>query len=170
VRDDKTEKVGSASQFINVPDINKNSLTLSGIALSGYDPGGTQNRQGVDSVPATGETSSLLTQAALRRFRSGHVLQFAYVIFNAKVDKGRRDAQLTTQIKLFRDGKEIFAGRETPYDVKSQPDLERLVAEGSLQLGGLQPGEYVLQIIATDLRARGKDRTTTNWIDFEIVK
>jgi hypothetical protein len=45
-----------------------------------------------------------------------------------------------------------------------------LVAEGSLQLGGLQEGEYVLQIIATDLRARGNSRTTTNWIDFEIVK
>lgn len=170
VRDDKSEKVGSASQFINVPDVEKQRLTLSGIALTAYDLQEAKNGAGAESAPAAGATSGMLTQAALRRFRAGQVLQYAYVIFNAKTDKGRRELQLTTQIKVYRDGKEIFAGRETPYDAKGQTDLERLVAEGSLQLGGLQEGEYVLQIVATDLRVQGKNRKTTNWIDFEIVK
>lgn len=168
VRDDKTERIGTASQFVDVPDISKETLTLSGIALSGYDP--REVKRSAGDAPAAGATSGMLTQAALRRFRAGQVLQFAYVIFNAKADKGRRDVQLVTQIKLYRDGREIFAGRETPYDARGQADLERLVAEGSLQLGGLQAGEYVLQAIVTDLRAKGKNRTTTNWIDFEIAR
>ncbi|HEX8174338.1 MAG TPA: VWA domain-containing protein [Pyrinomonadaceae bacterium] len=170
VRDDKSAKVGSASQFINVPDVGKDKLALSGIALSGFDPVAATNSAGVTGAASGGETASMLTQAAMRRFRAGQVMQFAYVIFNAKADKGRSLPQLVTQIRLYRDGKEIFAGRETPYEARSQADMERLVAGGSLQLGGLQPGEYALQVIVTDLRAETKNRTAINWIDFEVVK
>ncbi|MBD0373627.1 MAG: VWA domain-containing protein [Pyrinomonadaceae bacterium] len=171
VRDDKSEKVGSASQFINIPDLKKNSLTLSGIALTGFDAKDVKAMTAAaGSEASNAETSGMLTQAALRRFRAGQILQYAYAIYNAKTGKGGSAPQLTTQIKLYRDGKEIFAGQQTSYDAKGQQDLTRLVAEGSLQLGGLQEGEYVLQIIVTDLGASGKNRTTTNWIDFEIVK
>jgi VWFA-related protein len=171
VRDAQSEKVGSASQFINVPDIRKNKLTLSGIALSSYDGVLAKTRASEAGAQVT-ETSgdSTMTQAALRRFRSGHVLQFAYAIFNAKLDGRTKQPQLTTQIKLYRDGREIYAGKETPYDASGQPDLKRLVAEGGLQLGGLKEGEYVLQIVATDTLARGNSRTTTSWIDFEVVQ
>jgi hypothetical protein len=34
----------------------------------------------------------------------------------------------------------------------------------------MQPGEYVLQIVVTDLLAKDKDRVATQWMDFEIVK
>jgi VWFA-related protein len=171
VRDGKSEKVGSASQFINVPDIKKDRLTLSGIALSSYDPKQASNRAskaGHQASEMSGDTT--LTQAALRRFRAGHVLQFAYAIYNAKLDGRTKGPQLTTQIRLYRDGQEIYAGKETPYDAHGQLDLERLVAEGGLQLGGLREGEYVLQITATDTLAQGKYRAATNWIDFEVVK
>ncbi|HKS26476.1 MAG TPA: VWA domain-containing protein [Pyrinomonadaceae bacterium] len=169
VRDDKSAKVGSATQLINAPDVGKARLALSGVALSSYEPVAAKTSAGALSA-ASEEPSSLLTQAAMRRFRAGQVMQFAYVIFNAKVDKAGRAPQLVTQIKLFRDGREIFAGRETPYDAKGQADFERLVAEGSLQLGGLEPGDYVLQVTVTDLRAQVKNRVATNWIDFEVVK
>ena len=38
LRDASSERVGSASQFIEVPDIKKNRLTLSGIVVDGVDP------------------------------------------------------------------------------------------------------------------------------------
>jgi len=116
---------------------------------------------------ASGNT--ILTQGALRRFRSGHVLQFAYAIYNAQLDRSTNQPRLTTQVKLYRDGKEIFAGKETAYDAQGQPDVKRLVAEGGLQLGGLKEGEYVLQIAVTDTLAKDKHRTQTSWIDFEVV-
>ena len=34
----------------------------------------------------------------------------------------------------------------------------------------MQPGEYVLQIVVTDLLAKDKYRVATQWMDFEIVK
>jgi VWFA-related protein len=172
VRDDKSEKVGTASQFITIPDVRQGKLALSGIALSSYNPKEGKNGAS-DIVRQSTEDASAntpLTQAALRRFRTGHVLQFGYAIYNARLDKRTREPQLTTQIRLFRDGQQIYAGKELPYNAHGQLDLERLVAEGALQLGGLQEGEYVLQITATDALAQGKDRTTTGWIDFEVSK
>lgn len=172
VRDDKSQKVGTASQFINVPDLRKERLMLSGIALSSYDLKEKNNITNAAYNQTSIELSgnNILTQGALRRFRPGHVLQFAYAIYNAQLDKSTNQPRLTTQVKLYRDGKEIFAGKETAYDAKGQPDLKRLVGEGALQLGGLQEGEYVLQIVVTDTLARGKHRTTTNWTDFELTK
>jgi VWFA-related protein len=172
VRDDKSQRVGSASQFIQVPDVRKNRLTLSGIALSSYDPHEEKNITNEAEKQLTVETAgnTFLTQSALRRFRSGHVLQFAYHIYNARLDKTTNQPQLTTQLKLFHNGKEIYAGKEIAYDAKAQPDLKRLVAEGALQLGGLKEGEYVLQLVVTDNLAEEKYRTTTSWIDFEVVK
>ena len=173
VRDDKSKKVGSASQFISVPNIANRRLALSGIALSSYDSQEEKNRSTDTGNQATAEapTSSILTQGSLRRFRPGHVLQFAYAIYNARLDRGTGQPQLTTQVKLIHEGKEIYAGQETPYDAKGQPDLARLVAQGGLQLTGIKEGEYILQIVVRDNLVKEKNRTmTTSWIDFEIVK
>ena len=169
VRDDQSQKVGTASQFINIPDIGKERLVVSGIALSSYDPQAVKEKASEQS----GEVSSgsaMLTQAAQRHFRVGHVLQFAYAIYNASLDKSTQLPQLTTQIKLYREGKEVFAGKETVYEANGQADLQRLMAAGGLQLGGLEEGEYVLQVIVRDMLAKEKQGTTTTWTDFEVVK
>jgi hypothetical protein len=111
-----------------------------------------------------------LTQAALRRFRGDRVLEFALAIYHARVNKDAGQPQLTIRVELYRDGKAVFAGKETPYLAKGQTDLSRLVMEGGLQLAGLSEGEYVLQIVVTDALAKEKYRTTRAWVDFEIVK
>jgi hypothetical protein len=42
---------------------------------------------------------------------------------------------------------------------------------GRIQLGNvLAPGEYVAQVVVTDLLADIKHQMATQWIDFEIVK
>ena len=78
---------------------------------------------------------------------------------------------LTTQAKIFRDGKPVYEGPVKPVDVGDQKDLERIPAGGGVQLGpALEPGEYLLQIVVTDPLAKEKYRTATRWVDFEIVK
>ncbi len=150
VRDPATKSLGSASQFIEVPDIKNNRLTLSGVVASGNDSS---------------------SGAASRRFRSGAVMNFVYAIYNAQVDKTTGRPQLQTQMRLFHNGKEIFAGRVQPFDVSNQTDLKRLTAGGRVELGSdMTPGDYILQVITTDRLAKEKYRTATQWVDFEIVK
>jgi VWFA-related protein len=186
VRDALTERIGSAGQFIEVPNLNKNRLALSGIILGGMNPA-TARKTNADesgaSNPAQASQESANTPAdptqlydpqagpAVRRLSQGMLLDFGYVIYNAQLDRATNRPQLTTQARLFRDGQQVFAGKELPFNADKQTDLKRLIASGRLQLGrNLPPGEYVLQVIVTDALAKEKYRTASQWIDFEIVK
>ena len=58
-----------------------------------------------------------------------------------------------------------------PVGLGSVTEWRQIVAGGKLQLGkGIEPGEYVLQVIITDRLAKEKYSNATQWIDFEIVK
>jgi hypothetical protein len=107
----------------------------------------------------------------MRRFHQGTNLVFVYAVYNARLDNTTRVPQLTTQTRVFREGKPIFAGNPVPLDATGQRDLQRLNGGAELQLGEeLLPGEYVLQIIVEDHLAKEKQNTVTQWIDFEVVK
>jgi VWFA-related protein len=187
LRDTATERIGSASQFIEIPNISKNRLTLSGIVISGTDPSAKATVAASGKDPASAASAQGDAQAknadevisdqdpqaspAVRKFRRGMVLQYGAVIYNATLDKGTGRPQLQVQMRVFRDGKEFFTGRVQPFDAQGQPDLKRIQAGGALQLGtNMTPGEYVLQLVVTDPLAKEKYRTATQWIDFEIVK
>jgi VWFA-related protein len=174
VRDAATERVGSASQFIEVPDLKQERLTLSGIFMTGADavpalatapaptsPAGAANPGGSDPV----------RDATVRRFRQGSLVDFRYHIYNAKLDRTTGRPRLQTQTRLFRDGQPVYASPLQPYDPGPLPGAARLEAGRRLQLGTqLPPGEYVLQVVVTDELVKGKRRMATQWIDFQIVK
>ncbi|HKC64157.1 MAG TPA: hypothetical protein VKB86_10985, partial [Pyrinomonadaceae bacterium] len=188
--DSASDHIGSASQFIEVPDIKKNRLTISGIVVAGISPaakakadeketasarGGDQlqesNAAGVTAKTESEEFNDPQSTPAVRKFHGGMLMQFNYVIYNAQLDKATKLPQLQTQIRLFKDGKEVFAGKAQPFNPANQLDLKRLSAGGVLQLGtDMTPGEYILQVVVTDPLAKDKYRVATQWIDFEIVK
>ncbi|HYJ86177.1 MAG TPA: VWA domain-containing protein [Pyrinomonadaceae bacterium] len=176
LRDVASERVGSASQFIEVPDIKKNRLTLSGVVLNGVSPQTYKTEEpttpsGADGSDDARDGSDPKASPSVRQFKSGLVMTYAYHIYNARTDKAAPKPQLVTQVKLFRSGQEIFTGKEIPFDASNHVDLKRLVGSGAIQLGSeMVPGEYVFQVIVTDLKVTGKNRVTSQWIDFEIVK
>jgi hypothetical protein len=166
VRDAKSERIGSASQFVQVPDLNKNQLALSGIYVSGTSKPSAST--GGEEKAAEPDVSA---GPALRRLRHDTILNYSYIIYNAQLDASGRP-QLQTQMRLFRDGKEVFTGKLLPLNADKQTDMKRLDAGGRLLVGGnLIPGEYVLQVTVTDTLVKNKRQsTTTQWIDFEIIK
>jgi hypothetical protein len=171
LRDTATDRIGSAAQFIEVPDVKKNRLTLSGLILRGYP---TRNAQPNDEVPSADQEGidkgNAEASPAVRRFHSGMYLNYAFFIYNAHSEKGAAP-QLSTQVILFRDGKPVFTGKQNPMKTTGQADLKRLVGGGILQLGNdLEPGDYVLQVIVNDATADKKYQTTSQWMDFSIVR
>ena len=164
VRDSATARTGSASQYVEVPDLTKKRLSLSGIVVASPAP---QPAAGAQVVPAAlGDPQA---DPATRRFRRGSLLDYGFVIYNAKPDRATGRPQLTIQPRLFREGQEVFAGQPQPFVPGPQSGLERIEAAGRLQLGGLEPGEYVLQLVVTDALAGKSNGVATQWIDFELV-
>ena len=98
-------------------------------------------------------------------------LLYGFVVYNAKIDKATNTPQLKTQVRLFRNGVLVFTGNEIPFELKKQSDMKRLTLGGAVQLGtAMQPGEYVLQVIVTDMLREEKKRIASQWMDFELVK
>ena len=97
-------------------------------------------------------------------------MHYAYYIYNAKLDVGGKP-QLTTQIRLFHDGKLSYEGKVVPYDVGHEPDLKRLRAGGRINLSAkAEAGDYILQIIVIDTLGKQKKNMATQWIDFQIYR
>jgi VWFA-related protein len=173
LRDHDSQRVGSASQYVDVPDIKKNRLMLSSVVLSGKDP--KKKKPAADAnanaADAGEEVDDPSNSAAVRKFRPGTVLTYGVAVYNAKLNKDGTPPQVQTQIRLFRDGNQVFAGKEQLLKLESISDPKRLPAAGALLLGtDMQPGEYVFQVIVTDLLADPKHRVATQWIDFEMIK
>ena len=165
VRDTATAHIGSASQFIEVPNLDKNRLSLSGLVINGSNPATTKTAMRVNaaaaSTPASGATSTpaasstpaqttptpntqtsdaantLNAQAgpAVRRFHSGMLLDYGYAIYSAQLDRSTHRPQLQKQVRLFRDGQPVFAGNQQPVDLTNQTDMKRISITGRLQLG-----------------------------------
>ncbi|HEV8427193.1 MAG TPA: VWA domain-containing protein [Pyrinomonadaceae bacterium] len=159
LRDQASERVGSASQFVEVPDMKKRRLEISGILLGTNDQAQTELS---NFDPAK--------SAAVRQFRQGESMRYSFAIYNARVDPATGQPQLETQVRVFRDGQPVFTGRVQRFPLNNPPDLSRLSAASAIQLGAeMTPGEYVLQVIVSDLLAGEKYATASRWVDFKIV-
>jgi VWFA-related protein len=174
VRDQSSSRIGAAGQFIQIPNLRNERLALSGIAL--WALAGSSQRDN-PAAPSTGAASSqaddgdVTSGPAVRQFRPGANAAFAYSIYNALLDPSTHLAQLTAQIRIFRDGNPVYSGNSLPIDVTGQSDLKRIVSVGRLQLGPeFQTGDYVLQVIVTDQNAKESRRIATQWVDFAVVK
>ncbi|MEJ7711232.1 MAG: hypothetical protein WKF84_15555 [Pyrinomonadaceae bacterium] len=176
VRDSASERVGSASQFIEVPDVSKNRLALSGLVLRGEQPqpaNASQTAPAVsDASPAEDGESVAEASPAIRRLRPGMSLDYSFLIYNAQTTGSAGQSQLQSHVRLFRDGQVIFASKEEAIKAPATgEDANQIPVGGRLQLGsGLTPGPYVLQVVVTDSLAKGKRRAQSQWMDFEVVK
>ena len=153
-RDRVSSKIGSAGEFVDVPDLNKKRLAVSGIVLGTM--AGFSGR----------DVNEIIENPGTRSFETNSELHFAFVTYNAT-----STSNLVMEAMLFRDDKRVYAGPETPIQVGNQTDPKRLLVNGSVRLQpDLEVGNYYLQVVITDKSAKGKAAPVVQWIDFEIVK
>jgi len=154
VRDSAADKVGSASQFVEIPNLKKNRLTLSGIVLN-------------SGTPTT--SSNALTATALREFHRGASLDYGSVVLNARADSLGK-TNLTSRLRIFRDGKLIFTGQPQSIAQGQQP-TDSVAFMGSINLGTkLEAGDYVMEVAVTDTLAKEKYATAVQYVEFRVVE
>jgi VWFA-related protein len=171
VRDRTSTKIGSASQFIEVPDIKKDRILMSGLMLRAV-PMSTylKNNATAQAVDNSVEQLDPNSNPAVRQFRTGQALVYAFDVYNAKLDKVTKKPQLKTQVRIFRNGEQVFIGNELPFDPEGQKDLKRLTLGGAIQLGtSMIPGEYIIQLVVTDMLRSEKKRISSQWMSFDIA-
>jgi VWFA-related protein len=164
MRDTASSRYGAAGQFVEVPNLRNDRLALSGIVVSKEAASARPNQ-------STSLDDEITGGPAVRRFHQGSIIIFAYGIYKSQIDPATRLPQLTTQTRIFRDGKPIYAGTPIQLDLAGQTDLTHVTAGSRFQIGPeLPPGQYVLQIIVEDRLAKPKQNIATQSIDFEVTK
>ena len=166
IRDAQGGRVGSASQFIEVPNLTKKHLATSSIILENIS---AEQWRKIADTSGVHQPTNAASDTALRRVKIGSVLRYGFEIYNAKFDTAKQPT-VQTKVRVFRDGKLILDGKDTPLELNGQSDMQRLKAAGAIAIGDkLLPGDYILQIIVTDTLAKPKDQIATQFVQFEVV-
>lgn len=162
--DVNSDRLGSATQFIEVPDLKKGHLTLSSVIVQGaayQQPAAASDatKDGVEDVDP-------LASVTLRTFRQGSEVGYGCYIYNARISSSHQP-QLESQVRLYRDGTEVLRSGPRPVDIPTDP-ARQLFAGGVLKLGeAMTPGTYVLEIEVTDRLAKKHSRATQT-VDFDV--
>ena len=172
VRDSNSGRIGSDSQFVEVPDPGKTRVAVSGFVVQHAETEAAKQHAGNTSavpLPQIG-IDGTRRGPAVRRFDDGELLTYSYLVYGARREKSTGGHNFTSQIRLFRAGKEVFTGREVPVAVSQLTRDGGIVGQGSLTLGKeLPPGDYVLQVVVTDKLATAERQLAEQWIDFQIM-
>lgn len=167
VRDAASLRLGSASQYIDVPDTRKGTFGVSGISLT-LAPQEVLTE--IESLPLLNQETWTQGGPAVRRYLPGQAILYGYMIVNPGIRGSDKKASVASHIRVFRDGKLIYTGAESHSATPLRDDPTKLVAGGVLRLGDrLTPGEYLLQVIVRDGASSRKAAPLTQWIDFEVV-
>jgi len=132
-RDEKSGRVGSAIQWIVIPDLTKSQLTLSSVLLGGQ----------VLEDKSTPHVQLSVDHTFPRMSQMGYWV----FVYNAKRDASGKP-QITVQTQVLRDGQAVLSSMRKVSN--AGPDLERIPFGEELALKSLTPGKYDLKVTVTD--------------------
>jgi VWFA-related protein len=159
VLDDASGRVGSASRFIEVPEVNKGALALSGIGMrdGNWRPGEHTAAEGQQFDPSS----------ATRVFHRDHPFSYAVTVYNARLDATSRQPAIEIHPRLIRDNRVVWEGKPFQVVLPAGCNPRRIPAGGVLTLGEKTvPGEYLLELQVADPAT--KRPIPSPWIDFEL--
>jgi hypothetical protein len=154
IRDRRSAALGSAGEFVEMPDMAGGAFALSGLVVRRED--------GKPPAGAGDDRLAVTPAQALRIYPAGSRLSYAYEIYNAS-------GSVRSAPSIWRGTEQVFAA---PPDTLTVPDggTRRFAAAGGLSLGKMPAGSYVLQISAMtpDPKQPGRNRTAIQRIPFDV--
>ena len=173
VRDPVSGKMGSAYQYIEIPDLNKHRLALSNMFII--------NREEDLPWAASGapeEFRKLLypevrmdprKSPALRSYLPGETFECVAMIYNAKSPMGQKP-NLESQLILYGNGNELFRSEPEAVDLSKVSDFTRILIKTKLSLmESFPPGDYVLLLRVKDNLADKNHNLASQTLDFKAL-
>ncbi|HWP52980.1 MAG TPA: VWA domain-containing protein [Pyrinomonadaceae bacterium] len=153
-RDEKSGRVGSAMEWVVIPDLTNKQLTLSSLLLGGQVLDRKSNADGAAQVQLSVD----------HRFARSGKLGYWFFVYNAKRDAvGATSLMIQSQVE--RDGKVMLSSPQRKVN-QAGPDPDRIPFGDELALQTLAPGTYDLRVTITDSMA---GTSVTQMIDFVVL-
>ena len=134
VRDKKGGRIGSASEWISVPNLKDGSFGLSSLFIGEMD--------------AEATASGKLPINADHRFRANSRLGLFGYVYNSQTQSGATDVAL--QIHILRDNQPVITRPSFKLESEGAADLSRVAFGEDLSLAELPAGKYLLRVTAID--------------------
>ena len=170
VRDSNSGKIGTASQVVEIPNLSKQKLSISSLAVENVSLSIWQNikQNKIGTNPGQMHiASSLLYDTVLKQFPAGTVLRYGFEVYNAKFD-GKSPPRVETQAKILQNDRTVVEGKPIKFDAGSQQDPKHAKVSGAIMLtDNLLAGDYVLQITVFDTLSRQR---SVQIFPFQIIK
>jgi VWFA-related protein len=147
VRDSKGGRVGSAMQWVEIPDISLHQLSLSSLLLGET----TKEAQTLNGSQLSIAESPLSVD---HHFSRTSKLRFLTYIYNAAPGANRAAPDLALQVQILRDDQPVATTPLRKIETSETTDLARILYAAELQLETMLPGSYVLQITVIDRTAK----------------
>lgn len=165
-RDNQSGRIGTAFQFLEVPEFKPNNLALSSILLAA-----APRRSNSSSINA--ETTEAPPINVERRFARASRMIVQLYVYNASVNAAAtNDAaaaapapNVEIEIKVLRGTDSVLNAPPHKLALAGSTDLTRIRYNAAVPLQSLTPGTYKLQIIARDQIAR---KSVTRDVDFIV--
>lgn len=159
-RDQRSGRVGSAMQWIEIPDLKSQGLSLSSLLIGVQAVGQTQK------VSETQEAEPQVQFSVNHRFNRSSRLGFMIFIYNAArrgSESGATD--LAGQVQVFNSqGRAVIETPARPLTTNGMSDLARIPYAGAFPLQALPPNQYVLRVTVTDRITRASAVRQINFI------
>jgi hypothetical protein len=144
VKNAGSDPVGSATQFLVIPDLKRTRLAVAGVTVWAGDAPAAASGDVTYRPASEGDP-------AMRQFHAGEELRYSFRVLGAATD---------VRLRVLRDGKEAAT---VPVTVGAGGAVT-----GVLPLVGMTPGSYVLGAVASMAPGKGKTQSVEEWVDFEI--
>lgn len=178
-REDGATQLGSASNWIEIPDLNKKQLVLSSIFFMTPDEAANPAQAAQPIAAGTNKDGDKKqderTVQIYRRFPRDAHFDFMIFAYNAKLD-AKGVADLIVQAQVYSGSKLVFAAPprsifpNPPAGAKpagnEQPALDpaRIPYLARLSLTDFEPGNYELRLVVIDRSAKLSTRRSINFV------
>lgn len=170
VKDQASGAIGSAYQFMEIPDLARKGIALSSVFLLNGDEDGAwiQSAMTEESQGWANSSQRVARRSqALRTFHAGESFDYMAVVYNAKAQEQPPDLEF--RYTLYGNGNEIYTSSPEAVDVRGTKEPDRIPIRRKLKLeNALLPGDYVLRLQVRDKKG-GDANIAVQALDFKIA-
>ncbi|HXB70771.1 MAG TPA: VWA domain-containing protein [Candidatus Acidoferrales bacterium] len=161
--DANSERAGSATTLVEIPDFNRAGIAVSSVQL--YDSDSNRN-EALTRAGVIGAGSPVT-----RVFAPGAVLQYDCTVYGSLIDRQTGKPKIDVAVRLFRGPEQIFRGQPIPLPIADGTSTEGVHATGEIKLPATLPtGDYALELTAYDRLEKKQLQAAAQWVDFTLVK
>jgi VWFA-related protein len=143
-RDEKSGKLGTVHQWIEIPDLTTHRLTLSSVIA------GEPSRLMTAPVQNEQNRSTRIIVRPDHRFHRDSSLRFLVYIYNATRAPTDSKPDLVMQLQILRDRQPVITAPVKEIPTVSHQDPNLISSEADLSLESLTPGRYLLVVTVID--------------------